>query len=535
MARQSDETLSGTSPRPEARSLVLRLSGLPKEVFSALVDPARQQRAVLAVLVAYVVVWTLYGLVAKAAQDIHPDTAELFTWSKSPALGYWKHPPFGVYVVKAWSIVFPIDDWSFYLLGIINAAVALWIAWRLSSSLLDNEKRAIGLALLTLVPFYNLFALNYNHNTLLIPLWAATTLFFLKSFETCSVRWAALAGLAAGVAMLGKYWSAVLLAGLGLAALTDPRRRTYFRSNAPWVTILVGSVVIGPHLVWLHQNHWVSLVYAMRAHKTSIASVAASGFDYVLASILYAIVPIAVIAIAVRPSIAVVRDTLLPSSLNSRLVAVAFWAPILLAVTAALLGSSRLISLWAIPAMTLLPTVMLSSPLLEFRTETSIKIIGLAMILPLAALLLLAPVAGLSAFLKPNANGSCCYQLLADAAQRIWREHTDRPLKFVMGDVDAAVGVSFYSPDHPIANPMDTVAKRLDAGFPLIDMGAEEVRRSGALVVCRGGARECSPVLHILSSSISPERIMEVKLSRHFLGWLGKPATFSLVVMPPAE
>src|SRR4051812_47032219 len=139
-----------------------------KRITVALEDAAGRNVTACLLLVGYVAVWTAYALVAKATQDIHPDTAELLTWSNDLALGYRKHPPFGVYVVKAWTAVFPIDDWSFYLLGVTNAAVTLWIAWRLSATTLNQEKRVIGLALLTLVPFFNFFSLNYNHNTLLM-------------------------------------------------------------------------------------------------------------------------------------------------------------------------------------------------------------------------------------------------------------------------------------------------------------------------------------------------------------------------------
>jgi hypothetical protein len=40
----------------------------------------------------------------------------------------------------------------------------------------------------------------------LMPLWAATTLWFLRSFETRRPLDAALAGLAAAASMYGKYW-----------------------------------------------------------------------------------------------------------------------------------------------------------------------------------------------------------------------------------------------------------------------------------------------------------------------------------------
>src|SRR5947209_6762629 len=108
---------------------------------------------------------------------------EAVAGSREPAWGYTKHPPLSAWVVKAWFAIFPLADWAYYLLAMTLAGVALWIAWKVSARWLDGEKRAAGLALLTLVPFYNFHALKFNANTVLIPLWAATTLFFLRSFE----------------------------------------------------------------------------------------------------------------------------------------------------------------------------------------------------------------------------------------------------------------------------------------------------------------------------------------------------------------
>ena len=79
----------------------------------------------------------------------------------------------------------------------------------------------VGLALLTLVPFFNFHALKFNQNTVLLPLWAATTLFFLRSFESRRMLDGALAGVFAALSIYGKYWSVMLLVGLGIAALTD--------------------------------------------------------------------------------------------------------------------------------------------------------------------------------------------------------------------------------------------------------------------------------------------------------------------------
>jgi len=176
---------------------------LAERALSALSNPARRARTIATILLAYVVLWTLYGIIAKGSQDIHFDMSEQFVLGREPALGYPKHPPLTMLIVRLWFAVFPAADWAYYLLAMANAALALWIAWRLSARFMDEDKRLLGLALLMLVPFFNFHALKFNPNTVLMPLWAATTLFFLRSFETRGPRDAIFAGLLAAAAMYG--------------------------------------------------------------------------------------------------------------------------------------------------------------------------------------------------------------------------------------------------------------------------------------------------------------------------------------------
>ena len=48
----------------------------------ALLRPAGREHMVLKVLAAYVLVWTLYGTIAKGSQGLHPDMTELIAWSR---------------------------------------------------------------------------------------------------------------------------------------------------------------------------------------------------------------------------------------------------------------------------------------------------------------------------------------------------------------------------------------------------------------------------------------------------------------------
>ena len=155
--------------------------------------------------------------------------AELAT---SPGSGAFprstKGPPFSVWVAAAWFAVFPRADWAFYLLAMASVALALGAAWRLYGRLLDPDKQVLALALVGFVPLLTFHALKFNNNVLMIPLWALTMLWFVRSYDERRPLDAALAGFAAAVAMLTKYWSVFLIIGLAAAAALRPPPRRIF-------------------------------------------------------------------------------------------------------------------------------------------------------------------------------------------------------------------------------------------------------------------------------------------------------------------
>src|SRR6476620_4696017 len=96
-------------------------------LFEALVDPIRRERAIIATLAGYLLLWTLYAIIAKSSQDIHVDMAEIVAWSRDLAFGFRKHPPLAAIVVSLWFEIFPIAVWSYYLLSVSTATLTLWI------------------------------------------------------------------------------------------------------------------------------------------------------------------------------------------------------------------------------------------------------------------------------------------------------------------------------------------------------------------------------------------------------------------------
>jgi 4-amino-4-deoxy-L-arabinose transferase-like glycosyltransferase len=523
----------------------------------ALTDPARRERSVVLLLVVYAVAWTIYGAIAKSSQGLHYDMVEVIAWSRDLAFGYLKHPPLAAWLVRGWFSVFPLTEASYYLLAMLMPALALWIVWRLSADYLDIEKRIFALALLTLVPFYNFQALKFNVNTVLLPLWAATTLWFLRSYRTRSALYAALAGIGAAGCMLGKYWSVVLLAGLALAALIDRRRGVYFRSAAPWITATVGGIVLAPHLVWLVRHHFAPFAYAVGIHGDKPFATALHGVaGYLAGAIGYVALPIIIVVLIILRSsprkrgpsaknsdiagldsrlrgnerrweappeknmIAALADMIWPKDNERRLVAAAFWGPLLLPVIGALVSGTEINSLWSMPAWTLLPLLLLSSPAATIAPIDTRHLLAGAMLLPLA-MLIAAPViaianqrAGITA---PSAQSA----LLAAEIERLWHQATPQPLRFVGGDAEIAYGVVAYAADRPRALP----------DMPAPDAAA--LARNGQVLVCDAQSAGCVASAAARAAADTASRQVITDIVRNFFGFPGKPRRYTIFIVPP--
>lgn len=512
---------------------------------AALTDPARCEGAVLLSLAAYMVLWTLYGTIAKASQGLHADMTEIVAWSRDLAWGY-KHPPLAAAIAWLWFGFFPLAEWSYYLLAMLMPALALWIVWRLSAEYLDAEKRVAGLALLMFVPFFNFHALKFNVNSVLLPTWAATTWWFLRAYRTRSALYAALAGLAAAASMLGKYWSIFLVAGLVLAALIDRRRAAYFRSAAPWITVIVGLIALAPHLVWLSQHYAEPFAYAMYIHGTkSFADVAVGALGYLAGALGYVAVPVVIVAglLILRASPrkwgssandsdaansapdsrsrgntwSIVMDIVWPGGPDRRLAAAAFWAPLLLPAVGALASDVEITSLWSMSAWTLLPVLLLSSPAVTLRALDTRRLLAAAVAIPMT-MLIAAPTIAIIAQRSGPPPASAQAALLASEVERLWYQTTPLPLRYVGGTGDLADGVATYAADRP----------HVLTNMPPPD--AAELKRSGEVIVCFAEDAGCRDRA---AEHAATRRRVESEIVRNFLGFPGRSQRYTIFIVPP--
>jgi hypothetical protein len=187
--------------------------------------------------------------------------------------------------------------------------------------------------------------------------------------------------------------------------------------------------------------------------------------------------------------------------------------------------AEKVVSLWAIGGMTLLPVVLLSSPRIVIPRVAAIRILGIAVFFPVLAVLV-APVVAVVTHLNGIPNYGTQYSLIAEAAGKVWRETTTEPLRLIGSYDNVLDGSAFYFPDRPSTFEVVT---------PSLTPWTDEARiaRQGILLYCPVAENRCMDALNRRAAAASRGRRVEVDISRTFLGMPGPVTRYAIVAIPP--
>ncbi len=497
------------------------------QLIDALADPARRRRGALAFALGYGALWFIYGLIAKSSQDLNADMAEMVVWTREPALGYPKHPPFLAWVLWAWFKLFPLADWSYILLAVITVSGGIYLAVELSAQFLSRERLAAVPFLLAAIPFYNFLGLKFDQNSTLIPLWALAMWAMLRALDTRHLGWAALAGIVAAAAMLTKYWSVFLIAALSLAALVHPKRRAYFRSGAPSVTAGLFALALAPHVAWLVKEDFPPLTWvATRRISAGFADTLHSLVEYLAGTAGYASIALILVVVFVRPTGAAIRDSWFPRD-ERRTAAALFWTPLLLPVVPALIKNISLLSLWSTPALNLLPVMMLASPKITVPRVTVLRIAGVITAVTLF-IVLISPVIAF-VILKTGVENNAAYaRLIMRAAEQEWHKTIDKPLTMIAGPFVLVSSAAFYGADKP-----STFANFSSYLSPWAT--EERLSRDGMAIMCEAESDDpsCLRDMERHAAQAPGARRADIALARHWLWFANVPKRFVIAIVPP--
>jgi 4-amino-4-deoxy-L-arabinose transferase-like glycosyltransferase len=480
-------------------------------------------------LVGFIAVWLIYFSVAYVGGNLHPDVLETWTMGRSLEWGYSKHPPLMGWIARAWTSVFPLTDWSFHLMALTNSAVALWIVDLITRRFSGGDKRLLVLLLLMLTPTYQFHAERFNANAVLLATWPLATYCFLRSFEQRDIRWAVAAGLAAALAMLGKYYSVFLIVSFALAAICHPQRRAYFGSKAPWISGATGLVGLVPHLYWLVTTGAQPFAYALEQHagKTLDATLMQAAL-FVLGTAMILAAPAGAWALLAGKRLQnFARDFRAMNSGLLLLFFVSIGTIVLPPITAVVLGTDMM-PIWSLQGLFLLVILIVCGARYQIERYRIAALAAFVIVVASLTALVAAPIHALYRNNHPLHEGRNFYRLAAEEVTQQWHALSAAPLDAVGGDDDLAFAMAFYSPDHPVYDRrlVNPIAEELPR---------QAISEGGWVGFCFGGDENCEGGLQKFAALGGRVVKSELVFQSSLFGWAGATERFTAFMMLPAS
>ena len=400
----------------------------------------------------HVIVWMTVPSLAR--HELDSDSMMHFAWGQEWMGSYRLHPPLLPWVVAGFLKTVGINNWSYNLLTQLNFLAAFYCIWRLAREYLPPASALAAVCLLEFLPYFSFFSMRLNHSSMLIPMWALTTLLAYFAIHRGGSRYWIALGLSAALAMLTKYYSVTFLAGIGLYLLLFQQGRKSWRTPGPYLALLTFSAILGWHL-WYVFSHQVGTV----AHVGDYLAPADLGIRwrsirFLLSQLLYLSPLVALFLFAFyqdrrsSPVRLQEKEGVQPVPTRSMRLFL-YWMllfPLLGTTIVGFVSGIDISSRWGGPILNLAGIVILLQWPLSQNNIAYRKLITAAFIwiLILPTTLLLTGFAGMQheRYRFPGKE-------LAGEITRLWHDDYQVPLGIVGGGWVAPDSIAFHSPDHP--------------------------------------------------------------------------------------
>jgi 4-amino-4-deoxy-L-arabinose transferase-like glycosyltransferase len=464
-------------------------------------------------LLAHTLLWTWVGVSSRSNFDSPGDMVEAYAWAQGWQWGYFKHPPLSAWIAGLWFSVVPESDWGYSLLAALNGAIGLAGLALLAREFLPRPWVLLAVALASLAPGITTLAMRFNANAVLISTWPWALALTVRLMRTQRGRDAVLCGLAWALALLGKYFSGVLLLSVLATALWLPAWRARLLRGPVLLATAVFLVCMAPHLSWLLAQTQGPLQYAQAAtaHEGSGASVMRA-LSFALAQGVFPL--LAVLALfrslagpsRLRAFFEAASSPLRPRQELVWLLAV---LPIAATMAATVLTGARTASVWGLgmaAGLALLAASRAHASGAELDLGKLWRTLGTIWLL----VAVLSPMWWYARASLETPAVTEPREELALEAQRLWHTQTGTPLNWVSGTRVLAASTAFYAPDQPGYWSLWNATVET----PWVDLG--KVSDEGGVILCATGDTECERLAEAWSADRRVVRVAKSARGFHF-------------------
>ncbi len=412
-----------------------------------------------AFLALHLLIWSL--LPALLQHNLPLDVIEQLAWGREWQIVYFKHPPLPAWIVESVAVVSGGWPPALYLVGPLCSALSLFAIWRLGCAMLGPRRALLAVLAQEGVVYFTIFTPEFNHNVVLLPLWAALGLAGYRAlFETGSpTRRRSAAG-------PGSARSPHLACSANTPRCCCCCRCCCWRSctlgcaasgRAPargwrWPSRLL---LLLPHLLGLWHIGFTPLLFPFQR-----APGPTHWYDHIVNPLLFAVaqfgdIAAALLAVALlawrRPGepVAVPVRAALPPEQRAYLATIT-WAPAGLAVAASVLLGLHLKDMWGYPMWCFIGLFLMAELAGPFTSGGLWRFgaVWLAILLAVPAVFAVQHTIG-GRFVAKSMRSAFPGPELARAVEQRWHAAVGTRLPIVAGDVWLAGNIAFYGSDRP--------------------------------------------------------------------------------------
>ncbi len=226
------------------------------------------QRNLNLFILTYIAVFSLIPILTR---NVIPfDMVENLYWGKEWQLGYEKHPPLFAWISEIFfKISFSIPE-SLYVLTQLNLLLGLFFIFKISQLAYNNKTKSYASVLIFMSSAAAILGNEkFNATTILFSLLPATFYYFLRMIKFGRKRDAALLGIFAALAFIGKYISLLFFGCMGIFLLINSDCRKILKTPLPYIAVAVFLLGISWHIYWICSNDFVTINYALE--KSTLA------------------------------------------------------------------------------------------------------------------------------------------------------------------------------------------------------------------------------------------------------------------------
>ena len=212
-------------------------------------------------LLSHFAIWVLVPSITN--HNLPLDTIEALAWGSNLDWGFNKHPPLSAFAVEVFYQIFGSQDWAYYFLSQICVVTSFFVVWKFSEYFFQNKIYSlIAVLLLEGIYFYNYTTPEFNVYVCELAFWALTVYYCWKGFEKNDYASWLLFGFFSGLGVLSHYLFIYLLCALDVFFIyLIINKKINFKCLISYVPFLL---VLLPHLIWLTENNYITITYALR-------------------------------------------------------------------------------------------------------------------------------------------------------------------------------------------------------------------------------------------------------------------------------